>query len=101
MAHYAFLDNNNIVLEVIVGRNEDEVIDGVSDWEQHYGDLRGQVCKRTSYNSNYRKNYAGVGMSYDPTLDAFIPIKCHDEATLNNNTCRWECANAAHDSLEA
>ena len=47
MAHYAFLDENNIVAEVIVGRNETEVVDGISDWETYYGNRRGQVCKRT------------------------------------------------------
>ena len=96
MAHYAFLDENNIVTEVITGRNEDEVVDGISDWEQHYGDFRGQVCKRTSYHGNIRKNYAGIGMSYDPIRDAFIPPKCHEEATINEDTCRWNCSNAVH-----
>jgi len=61
MAHYAFLDQNNIVTEVITGRNEDEVVDGISDWEEAYGQIRGQVCKRTSYNNNIRKQYAGIG----------------------------------------
>ena len=51
MAHYAFLDENNIVTEVIVGRDEDEVVDGISDWEAYYGEFRGQTCKRTSYNT--------------------------------------------------
>ena len=72
MAHYAFLDENNIVTEVIVGKDENQ--DGI-DWEQWYGDFRGQVCKRTSYNGNIRKNYAGIGYTYDETLDAFIPPK--------------------------
>ena len=69
MAHYAFLDENNIVTEVIVGRNEDEVVDGISDWEEYYGQLRGQRCLRTSYNANIRKNYAGIGYSYSDSLD--------------------------------
>jgi hypothetical protein len=72
MAHYAFLDENNIVTEVIVGRNEDEVVDGVSDWEQWYGDFRGQRCVRTSYNSNIRGTYAGIGYTYDPVADEFV-----------------------------
>jgi hypothetical protein len=72
MAHYAFLDNNNIVTEVIVGRNEDEVVDGISDWEAHYGEFRGQTCKRTSYNNNIRGTYAGIGYSYNPEEDIFI-----------------------------
>ena len=96
MAHYAFLNENNIVTEVIVGRNENEVVDGISDWEAHYGEFRGQSCKRTSYNKNIRKNFAGTGMFYDSVRDAFIPVKCHDEATLNENTCTWDCSNAAH-----
>jgi hypothetical protein len=91
MAHYAFLDENNIVTEVIVGRNEDEVVDGISDWEAHYGEFRGQTCKRTSYNNNYRKNYAGVGHYFDVERDAFIPPKCHEVAVLNEETCLWDC----------
>lgn len=91
MAHYAFLDENNIVTEVIVGRNEDEVVDGISNWEEHYGEFRGQVCKRTSYNNNIRKNYAGIGYTYDPVRDAFIPPKPTDgEWVLNEDTCQWD-----------
>ena len=98
MAHYAFLDENNIVTEVIVGRHEYEVVDGISDWEAHYAEFRGQVCKRTSYNGNYRKNYAGIGFTYDSGRDAFIAPKanCHPEETLNEDTCVWECSNAEH-----
>ena len=95
MAHYAFLDDNNIVTEVIVGVNETELIDGLEP-EIWYGNFRGQTCKRTSYNGNIRKNYAGIGMSYDSVRDAFIPVKCHDEATLNEDTCTWDCTNAVH-----
>ena len=72
MAHYAFLDENNIVTEVIVGRNEDEVVDGISDWEAHYGEFRGQACKRTSYNNNIRGVYAGIGFSYNEEEDIFV-----------------------------
>jgi hypothetical protein len=98
MAHYAFLDENNIVTEVIVGRHEYEVVDGISDWETHYAEFRGQVCKRTSYNGNYRKNYAGIGYTYDVARDAFIAPKtnCHPEQALNEDTCSWECSNAEH-----
>ena len=98
MAHYAFLDENNIVTEVIVGRHEYEVVDGISDWEAHYAEFRGQVCKRTSYNGNYRKNYAGIGYTYDAERDAFIAPKtnCHPEQALNEDTCVWECNNAEH-----
>lgn len=97
MAHYAFLDQNNIVTEVIVGKNENE--DGV-DWEQHYGAFRGQICKRTSYNTHggvhfndgtpFRKNYAGIGYSYNTTLDAFIPPKPYASWLLNEETCLWD-----------
>jgi hypothetical protein len=98
MAHYAFLDENNIVTEVIVGRNEDEVVDGISDWEAHYGEFRGQVCKRTSYNGNIRRNYAGIGYTYDEARDAFIPPKptCHEESYFVEDICNWQCDNAEH-----
>ena len=92
MAHYAFLDENNIVTEVITGINETELIEGL-DPETWYSNFRGQVCKRTSYNNKIRYNYAGIGYSYDPIDDAFIaPLPCnHPELTLNDLK-RWECA---------
>jgi hypothetical protein len=89
MAHYAFLDENNIVTEVIVGRDEWEVVDGISDWEAYYGSKRNQVCKRTSYNGNIRKNYAGIGFTYDEGRDAFIPPKPFDSWLLDEDTCQW------------
>ena len=89
MAHYAFLDENNIVTEVITGRNEDEVVDGVSDWETYYGEFRGQRCVRTSYNSNIRKQYAGVGYSYDELADVFICPNPFPSWTLNSEH-NWE-----------
>ena len=88
MAHYAFLDNNNIVTEVIVGKDETDLS---HDWEQYYGAIRNQVCKRTSYNNNIRKNYAGIGYTYDEQRDAFIPPKPFASWTLNETTCLWEC----------
>ena len=60
MAHYAFLNDENIVVDVIAGRNENEVVDGVSDWEEWYGDFRGMKCIRTSYNGNIRKIFFGT-----------------------------------------
>lgn len=90
MAHYAFLDTNNRVTEVIVGRNENEIVDDVSDWEKYYGDFRNQVCKRTSYNGNYRKNFAGIGYTYDFKRDAFIAPQPHNKWILNESTCQWE-----------
>jgi hypothetical protein len=97
MAHYAFLNENNIVTEVIVGIDETETIEGL-DTETWYGNFRGQTCKRTSYNGNIRKNYAGIGFTYDATLDAFIApkINCHTEEVLDEATCRWTCSNAEH-----
>jgi hypothetical protein len=89
MAHYAFLDDNNIVTEVITGIDETELIEGL-DTETWYGNFRGQVCKRTSYNGNYRKNYAGRGFTFDAERDAFIPPKPFDSWILNEETCRWE-----------
>jgi hypothetical protein len=98
MAHYAFLDENNIVTEVIPGRNEDEVIDGITDWEVAYGEIRGQKCVRTSYNGNIRYNYAGIGYSYDPIDDAFIPpVPCEHEELILNNLKRWECSSCDDD----
>jgi len=92
MAHYAFLDENNIVTEVIPGRNEWEEVDGITDWEQAYSEVRGQACKRTSYNNKIRYNYAGIGYTYDPIDDAFIPpMPCdHAELTLSDLK-KWEC----------
>jgi hypothetical protein len=93
MAHYAFLDESNIVTEVIVGKDESEFIDGLSP-EEWYGNYRGQTCVRTSYNGNIRYNYAGVGYTYDPIDDAFIPPmpECGHESLLLNDNKRWECA---------
>jgi hypothetical protein len=89
MAHYAFLDSNNVVTEVIVGIDETETIEG-KDPETWYGEFRGQTCKRTSYNGNYRKNYAGIGHTYDARLDAFIPEKLHKSWVLDETTCQWK-----------
>ena len=71
MAHYAFLDEHNIVTEVIVGVDENELIEGLSP-EEWYGNFRGQRCVRTSYNNNIRKQYAGVGFVYNESADVFI-----------------------------
>ena len=97
MAHYAFLDNNRVVTEVIVGIDETELIEGL-DTETWYGNFRGQECKRTSYNGNIRYNYAGIGFKYDDVADAFIPPKpnCeHDDLQLNDEY-QWVCNNLEH-----
>jgi hypothetical protein len=88
MAHYAFLDANNVVTEVITGIDETELIEGL-DPETWYGNFRGQVCKRTSYNNNIRFNYAGPGFTYDPEADAFIPPKAMASFVLNDKY-QWE-----------
>jgi len=88
MAHYAFLDENNLVTEVVAGIDETESIEGL-DPETWYGNFRGQTCKRTSYNGNIRKNYAGIGYTYDKERDAFIPPKPYDSWVLNEETCIW------------
>jgi len=90
MAHYSFIDDNNIVTQVIVGRHEYEVVDGISDWEAYYGNLHGQRCVRTSYNGNIRKNYAGIGFIYDDDRDAFIPPQPFASWLLDEDTCLWE-----------
>jgi len=106
MAHYAFIDVDNTVTEVIVGRDENETVDGVSDWEAHYGDFRGQTCVRTSYNTRggvhytdgepsedqsqaFRFNYAGIGFTYDENRDAFIPPQPFPSWVLDEDTCLW------------
>jgi len=92
MAHYAFLDENNTVTEVIAGIDETELIEGL-DPETWYGNFRGKVCKRTSYHGNIRKNYAGVGYTYDPIRDAFIPPKpLEGDWVLDNDACTWKKA---------
>lgn len=96
MAHYAFLDNNNVVTEVIVGKDETELIDGL-DPETWYGNFRGQVCKRTSYNGTIRGIFAGIGFSYSEDLDAFVPPKCHDLAILDTDKYCWICDDVEHE----
>jgi hypothetical protein len=89
MAHYAFIDENNFVTEVIVGLDETELIEG-KDPETWYSDFRNQTCKRTSYNGKIRKNYAGIGFTYDPERDAFIAPKPFNSWILDNDTCQWQ-----------
>jgi hypothetical protein len=104
MAHYAFLDKNNIVTEVIVGKNEKE--DNIN-WEQYYGEFRGQTCKRTSYNTAggvhsgggvpFRLNYAGIGYVFREDINvpegAFIPPCTGDEYVLDESTGLWTIPN--------
>ena len=88
MAHYAFLNENNIVTEVIPGKDETELIEGL-DTETWYGNFRGQVCKRTSYNNRIRFNYAGIGYTYDEVRDAFIPPEPVGHIGFDENICQW------------
>lgn len=89
MAHYAFIDENNLVVTVLTGVDETELIEGL-DPEIWYANKKGLVCKRTSYNGNIRKNYAGIGYKYDEIRDAFIPPKPPYESwLLDENTCQW------------
>ena len=84
MAHYAFLDENNIVTQVIVGVDENELLDGLSP-EVWYGNRKGQKCIRTSYNHNIRKQFAGIGYFYDEVNDVFISPKPFASWTLDEN----------------
>ena len=97
MAHYAIIDQNNIVTQVISGKNEGE--EGI-DWEQWYGEFFNARCKRTSYNTHggvhtgggtpFRKNYAGIGYTYDDQRDAFIPPKPYTSWILDEASCLWQ-----------
>ena len=96
MAHYALLDGKNVVLSVIVGKDEGSD----TNWETYYSNITGKTCKRTSYNTTrgihksggtpFRKNYAGIGFTYDESRDAFIPAKPYNSWVLDENTCQWQ-----------
>ena len=90
MANYAVLNKQNVVKQVITGRDENEAVNGISDWEAHYSEIIGQRCIRTSYNGTIRKNYAGIGYKYDAKLDAFIPPKPYLSWVLIEETCQWK-----------
>ena len=101
MAHYAYLDDNNKVVAVTVGKDETQLIDGL-DTETYYAQNTTYTVKRTSYNGNIRYNYAGIGYTYDEVADAFIapmPNCGHPELILNTATYRWECDNAEHEII--
>jgi hypothetical protein len=89
MAHYAWIDNTNTVINVTVGVNETELINGL-DTETFYSQATGYNIKRTSYNGNIRKNYAGIGFTYDATRDAFIAPKPFNSWVLDEATCQWQ-----------
>jgi len=95
MAHFAQLDENNIVTQVIVVSNEDtaneEGVEVESIGTDFCTNLLGGTWKQTSYNARFRKNYAGMGYTYDETRDAFIPPQPFPSWNLNEDTCQWEC----------
>jgi hypothetical protein len=99
MAHYAYIDDNNLVVAVIVGKDESIIIDGL-DTETYYAQGTDYTVKRTSYNGNIRGNYAGIGMTYLPLEDIFIQPKCHAEAVLNAAAAKWDCTNTDHNIRE-
>jgi hypothetical protein len=93
MSHWAEIDETGLVLRVLVGDNNEP------DEGQAFMESLGGTWVKTSYNAatnGFRKNYAGIGYTYDEARDAFIAPKCHEEATLNLETCRWECSNNDH-----
>ena len=107
MAHYATIDENNIVTQVIVGKDEDDLPEDIASWEEYFTAKGDGIVLRTSYNTyggvHYtdgepsedqtkalRKNYAGIGFTYDEELDAFIPPKPFDSWVLDEETCLWE-----------
>jgi len=105
MAHYGFIDNDNIVVEVITGKDENDtenLPEGFDSWEAYYETKRdGLTCKRTSYNTManqhildgtpFRGNYAGIGMVYDQENDVFYPAQPYPSWILNEETWSWDC----------
>ncbi len=90
MSHWAEIDDNNLVIRVLVGDNNEP------DEGQAFMESLGGTWVKTSYNGNIRKNYAGIGYTYDADRDAFISPKCHDTAQLDETTCRWNCSDDSH-----
>ena len=92
MAHYAYLDETNTVVTVIVGKDETELIDGL-DPEIYYAQGTPYTVKRTSYNGKIRYNYAGIGYAYDAEADAFIAPRpeCGHKELFLNDKFKWNC----------
>ena len=101
MAYYAFLDENSIVVEVIAGVDETELIEGL-DTETWYNNFRGLKCVRTSYHGNIRYNYAAIGYSYDEDNDAFVPPRpeCGHKELFLSNRFQWNCQRCELDAKE-
>jgi hypothetical protein len=93
VSHWAELDQDNKVIRVLVGDNNDSNGDEGYQWLL---DNLGGIWIKTSYNGTIRYNFAGIGMSYDENRDAFIAPKCHDEAILDEASCQWNCKNPEH-----
>ena len=122
MAHYAFIDSNNVVTQVIVGREEDDLAEGIESWESYYGSRKNLTCLRTSFNTRggvhyntdtdepsddqtkaLRFNYATIGYTFDPskgTDGAFIPPQPFDSWVLDEGTCLWEAPVALPDDAD-
>lgn len=98
MSHWAELDTDNKVIRVLVGDNNDPNGDEGLKWLE---DNLGGTWLKTSYNGTIRKNFAGIGFTYDETLDAFISPKCHEEAVLDESICQWSCKNESHELKES
>lgn len=96
MAHWAELDENNKVIRVVVGDNNDSNGDEGYKWLM---ENLGGVWIQTSYNGKIRHTFAGVGFNYDPDLDIFYPPQCHEEAEFNKDTKKWICENLEHETL--
>jgi len=101
MAHYALLDENNVVTQVFVGPHENDLIEGVASWEEYFTERHGQTCKRTSYNTvgnqhllpggePFRYNYASIGGKYDPEKDGFFAPQPYPSWVLNEDSLLWE-----------
>ena len=122
MAHYAFITEDNLVSQIIVGRDEDDLVDGVESWETYYGNQKQVMCRQTSYNTHggvhytidgegnrvpsddqtkaLRFNYAGIGFTYDEARDAFIPAKPYPSWVLDEDTCLWVAPIALPDDAD-
>lgn len=98
MAHYAYLNDNNIVVAVTVGKDETELIDGL-DTETYYAQGTDYIVKRTSYNNNIRKQYAGIGFTYDPVADVFIAPQPFASWSLDENF-DWQAPTPRPDGLD-
>jgi len=94
MSHFAQIDENNKVVNVLVGDNNDPAGDEGNQWL--INNIGGTWIK-TSYNAKIRGNYAGIGFTYFEDVDLFMPPICHPEAILNTLSAKWDCSNKDHD----